>query len=128
MPEEMNNREISALALVPLATSVYVVWTPLYFLLRQPPDPPPTGSYVEMILPTGRNDEAGRLQKLYGFRQRDAVDRPLVVYEGSRPLPPANYEFEPVDSKNKWRFVTFRSSDGSDPRCNRRNYYAVLPD
>lgn len=117
-------------AIMIATAAVYAVWTPFYFLNRPAPVIPPTGERVELILPAARNDEAGRLVRLHGFRQHAGdLESPdsFVVYEDTSPLPSSHYEFEPIDPKNRWRFVRFRSSDGSDPRYNGRRYYAVIP-
>jgi hypothetical protein len=123
----MIERDVRPRHIAFITVALYSVWTPLYFLLEPDPEKGPNGRIVEMILPTGRYDDSGRLVRLYGFRQRGDIRAPFVIYEGRAPLPADHYEFEPPDPKNQWRIVKFKSSDGSDPRYNERNYYAVLP-
>lgn len=113
-----------------IAAITYAGWTPLYFLTMPERVAPPYGERVERLLPTRISDEAGRIVRGFGFRQRDdevESSRPFVVYEGSDPLPSDHYALAPFNAKNRWRVVTFRTSDDSDPRYNGRSYYAVLP-
>jgi hypothetical protein len=129
-PEQTQviNRDIRLREVLLLTAAAYTVWTPLYFLAKPETVTPPTGGRVELILPVGHFDEDGKVSRRFGFRQRGTeAEAGPVLYEGSKPLPPSLYDLAPFNPKNKWREVTFSSSDGSDPRYNGRRYYAVTP-
>lgn len=118
----------------------YAILTPVYFFgPREAGDPPPTGRAVEQLGTFTKTADGEYTAQTYkfgpgvtyinGVRTWTYVDDPvpLVVYEGSKPLPATNYEFQALHPKNAWRFVTIKTSDGSDPNKNGKRYYIALP-
>ena len=130
-PRESNIRPILLIAAV-----IYAIWTPLYFLWpAYEPDPRPPGAKVEQIMGFVKAADGRYTARTYKFgahevfitesRQWIHPNDPLVVYENDKPLPKENYEFS--TPQNTWRFVTIKTSDGTDPTKNGRRYYAVAP-
>ena len=113
-----------------LAAAMFAVWTPAYVLFKPAPVTAPDGEHVELIVPTGTNSNDGTsVEHLFGIRQQKGAENPgtPVVYEGLVQLPTDHYRIAPFAPGNAWRIVNIISSDGSDPRYNGRNYYAVMP-
>lgn len=117
----------------------YAILTPVYFFgPRDIPDPPPAGRKVEQLSGFVQTLDGRYTTRTYKFARgtkfvsgvrewtfnEDPV--PLVVYEGRSPLPKTNYELQELNEANIWRFVTIKTSDGSDPNKNGRLYYVVL--
>lgn len=122
-----------------IVAAIYAIWTPVYFFMPRDADPPPEGRVVEQIMGFTKSPDGRYTTRTYmfapgvtysgGSRQFTFTEdpTPLVVYEGRTPLPKANYEFQGLESKNIWRFVNIKTSDGSNPNKNGRRYYVVRP-
>lgn len=123
-----------------LATiAIYAVWSPLYFLApRVSFEPPPEGRRVEQLGKFNETPDGRYTTQTYkfgpGVSSENGVrvftyteEQTPLVYEGRTPLPKENYEFQQLHPMNAWRFVTIRTSDGTDPSKNGRHYYVVLP-
>jgi hypothetical protein len=123
-----------------LAIAAYAVWTPIYFLtLRELGAPPPEGRRVEQLGAFAKTPDGRFTTRTFLFvgskKLVDGVPQwthyedpiPLVVYEERSPLPKGSYELQPLSPQNEWRYVTIKTSDGSDPNKNGRRYFVVLP-
>lgn len=118
--------ELSFRQILMIAAAIYAFWTPLYLWLqaRYVPDEQPTGRNVEQISGFTKTEDGRYSTRTYRFVTNS---EPLAVYENTMPLPPSNYEFQKLNPQNVWRFVTIKTSDGSDPATNGRRYYVVPP-
>lgn len=118
----------------------YAILTPVYFFgPRGNVELVPEGRKVEQLGAFEQTTDGRYTTRTYKFARGttfasgvrewtfDEDPVPLVVYEGSDPLPHANFELQELNESNIWRFVTIKTSDGSDPRTNGRAYYVVLP-
>ncbi|MBR0906491.1 hypothetical protein [Bradyrhizobium liaoningense] len=136
---EPDGFSISHVLIVGLA--IYVFCLPVLWLVScsYEPSQTPKGAIVEQI---GRFTEAAdgryvartfmfgpKIEFRSGRREWNfSEEETPVIYEDTHPLPASHYEFQELNPRNIWRFVTIKTSDGSDPRNNGRRYYAVLPD
>lgn len=133
--------ELSRRQIFLVAALVYVVWTPIFFWLGFgfPKVIEPPGTAIEQLTGFIQEQDGRWTTRTYRFApaedfssgvrkfvfKQDPV--PLVVYEDLVALPKENYEFQEINPKNIWRYVTIKTGDGTDPNKNGRKYYAVSP-
>lgn len=131
---EKPPRGFAARHILLIAAVIYAIWTPVYFLWpAYEPAPRPKGVRVEQIMGFVKTPDGRYTTRSYKFGSQEVFvtgsrqwvypDDPLAVYEDDRPLPKQNYQFS--SPNHTWRFVTIRTSDGTDPTKNGRRYYAV---
>ena len=128
--------------------AIYAIYLPVALWVggNYIPLPKPDGAAVEQLLKIEHVHRfAYRVQThtLGGYADLDVNDQhsPVIVYEDMIPLGPGrstrinveqigrgHFYHATVEARpNDWRYVTFSTSDNSDPRKNGRYYWAVLP-
>jgi hypothetical protein len=85
--------------------------------------PRPVGDAVEMIIDLHRDEPNYNLARSYVFSVARFPDpSKIAVYENLKPLPRENFNFTPELGSY---VIRFKTSDGSDPRTNGRQYWTV---
>jgi hypothetical protein len=87
--------------------------------------PRPAGKDVEMILKFGLDKPDRYITRSYVFGPKKYPETsPIEVYENETPLPRANLHFTADDLAY---VIRIKTSDGTDPRTNGRQYWLVAP-
>lgn len=133
--------ELKLWQIIAISTLVLLVWAPIAFWLGHGFKPVQilTGPSTEQLSGFVKTEDGRYTTRTYRFARQELFVNgvrqwvfpeekvPLVVYENKSPLPKENYEFQALSPENIWRFVTIKTSDGSDPNKNGKKYYAVRP-
>jgi len=139
IPAESGTQyELRFRQIIVITAFVYLIWSPIYFLTgRPPPAPRPTGKQVEQLGSFEQTPDGRFITQTFKFGPQPISvngargftynDFPVVVYEDATLLPKENYELQQLHPQNAWRFVTIKTSDGTNPNKNGRRYYMVLP-
>lgn len=138
-PQKSEFLELSFRQIMLIAALVFLAWTPIAFWLAKglPEEKQPSGSVVEQLSGFVRTPDGRWTTRTYRFAPREdfsggirkfvfTEDATPRVYEGLVPLSKTDYEIQELNEANIWRFVTIKTSDGSDPNKNGRRYY-ILP-
>jgi hypothetical protein len=124
---------------IAISALILLVWAPISFWLGYGFKPVQIGPDTEQLSGFVTTEDGRYTTRTYRFARQELFVNgvrewafpeekvPPVVYENQSLLPKENYEFQALNQENIWRFVTIKTSDGSDPNKNGRKYYAVRP-
>jgi hypothetical protein len=112
---------------VAVSLAAFAVYLPIAFLVGRDfvPAPTPAGKVVEMMRTFDIDKPDRYVVRSYIFGPSKYPDTSIInVYEGMTPLSRAGLQFTP---DGQAYVIRFKTSDGTDPRTNGRNYWLVLP-
>jgi hypothetical protein len=134
------------LKILAIGLTAFAIYLPLAYLAGRDfvPDSKPPGAIVEPLLAmVPASQVAYRAQSWvlwkYADASEDNMQSPVLLYEDLTPLGPARSYVRDIYDIGRGRFnfvrftddprsfVTFSTSDNSDPRTNGRRYWLVLP-
>lgn len=110
---------------IAISLGIYAIYLPVaMFVHRDYVQPPrPYGDPVEMLRDFHHDKPDKYVARSYMFRTARFPDTSRIsVYENATPLPREKFWFTPDAGVY---VIRIQSSDGSDPRTNGRQYWAV---
>lgn len=113
--------------IIAAALAIYAIYLPVAMWAgsRYTAPPRPAGKAVEMILRFEYDKPNRYVARSYVFGPPKYPDASVVsVYENATPLPSESVQFT---ADGLAYVIRIKSSDGSDPRSNGRQYWLVLP-